>query len=79
MVTSSPVCPVTSSIGERTKLEKSSSASLMPDTAEDLRINAESNASNGEDKIKLEQAATKAQAAFRGYLVILLSLIYLFF
>ncbi|KAJ0551164.1 putative IQ motif, EF-hand binding protein [Helianthus annuus] len=69
MVISSPVRPVTSSIGERTELEKSSSASLMPDTAEDSRINVESNASNGgEDKIKLEQAVTKAQAAFRGYL-----------
>ncbi|KAI7731139.1 hypothetical protein M8C21_006547 [Ambrosia artemisiifolia] len=68
MVISSPVRPVTSSVGEHTELEKSSSASLMPDTAEDSIIPAESNASNGEDKVKLEQAVTKAQAAFRGYL-----------
>ncbi|KAK1410157.1 hypothetical protein QVD17_36692 [Tagetes erecta] len=68
MVISSPVRPVIVSSGERTELEKSSSASLMPDTAEDLRNPIESNAVNGEELIKLEQAARKVQAVFRGYL-----------
>ncbi|XP_076954368.1 protein IQ-DOMAIN 31-like [Bidens hawaiensis] len=68
MVISSPMRPVTASSGEHTELEKSSSASLMPDTVDDSRIPVELNAVNGEELIKLEQAATKAQAAFRGYM-----------
>lgn len=75
MVISSPMRPVTASTGEHTELEKSSSARLMPDTVDDSRIPVELNAVNGEELIKLEQAATKAQARFRGYLVILLILI----
>lgn len=78
MVISSPVRPVIASSEEHIELEKTSSANLMPDTAEDLRSPVEFNAANGEELIRLEQAATKAQAAFRGYLVILLSLINLF-
>ncbi|KAI3793989.1 hypothetical protein L1987_36613 [Smallanthus sonchifolius] len=68
MVISSPVRPVIVSSGERTELEKSSSASLMPDTTEDLRNPIELNTVNGEELIRLEQAARKVQAAFRGYL-----------
>lgn len=74
MVISSPVPPAIISSGEDTELEKSSSANLRPDTSEDLRSPMEFNVASGEELIKLEQAATKAQAAFRGYLVILLSL-----
>ncbi|KAI3799148.1 hypothetical protein L1987_34438 [Smallanthus sonchifolius] len=68
MVISSPVRPVIISSGERTELEKSSSASLMPDTTEDLRNPNEFNAVNGEELVRLEQAARKVQASFRGYL-----------
>ncbi|KAK1440813.1 hypothetical protein QVD17_06645 [Tagetes erecta] len=68
MVISSPVRPVIAPSGEQTELEKSSSASLIPDSAEDSIIRMESNASNGVELAELEQAATKAQAAFRGYL-----------
>ncbi|XP_076955692.1 protein IQ-DOMAIN 31-like [Bidens hawaiensis] len=68
MVISSPVRPVIISSGERTELEKSSSASLMPDAAEDVRNPVELNAVSGEELIKLEQAARKVQAVFRGYL-----------
>ncbi|XP_076936108.1 protein IQ-DOMAIN 30-like [Bidens hawaiensis] len=68
MVISSPVRPVIISSGERTELEKSSSASLMPDAAEDVRNPVELNAVIGEELIKLEQAARKVQAVFRGYL-----------
>ncbi|XP_076901691.1 protein IQ-DOMAIN 31-like [Bidens hawaiensis] len=68
MVISSPVRPVTASSGEHTELEKSSSASLMPDTVDDSRIPVELNAVNSEELIKLEKAATKAQARFRGLL-----------
>ncbi|KAI3808675.1 hypothetical protein L1987_24633 [Smallanthus sonchifolius] len=68
MVISSPVRPVIASSGERTELENSSSASLMPDTTENSIIHMELNALNDEELIRLEQAATKAQAAFRGYL-----------
>ncbi|KAI3704752.1 hypothetical protein L1987_74979 [Smallanthus sonchifolius] len=68
MVISSPVRPVIASSGERTESDKSPSASLMPDTAEDSIIHMELNALNDEELIRLEQAATKAQAAFRGYL-----------
>lgn len=75
MIISSPVRPVIVSSGERTELEKSSSAILMPDTAEDLRNPIKSDAVNDEELIKLEQAARKVQAVFRGYLVILLSFI----
>ncbi|XP_071735053.1 protein IQ-DOMAIN 31-like [Rutidosis leptorrhynchoides] len=61
MVISSPVRPVIASSEEHIELEKSSSANLLPDTTEYV-------AASGEELIKLEQAATKAQAAFRGYL-----------
>lgn len=78
MVISSPVRPVIAPSEEHTELEKSSSASLIPDSAEDSIIPMELDASNGEELVVLEQAATKAQAAFRGYLVILLCLINFF-
>ncbi|KAL8193495.1 hypothetical protein R6Q57_026630 [Mikania cordata] len=68
MVISSPVRPVIVSSGEHTELEKSSSASLMPDTAENLRNPMELNTVTGEELIRLQQAARKVQAAFRGYL-----------
>ncbi|KAJ0841088.1 putative IQ motif, EF-hand binding protein [Helianthus annuus] len=68
MVISSPVRPVIVSSGERTELEKSSSASLMPDTTEDLRNPMDLTAVNGDELIRLEQAARKVQATFRGYL-----------
>ncbi|CAH1450937.1 unnamed protein product [Lactuca virosa] len=55
-VISTPVCHVSNINGEQSQLEKSSSANLL-------------NATNDDDLIRLEQAATKAQAAFRGYLV----------
>jgi len=75
MVISSPVRPVLDSSAQHTELEKSSSANLMPDTAEHITSPIELNAADNEELIKLEQAATKAQAAFRGYLVIFSSLI----
>ncbi|KAL8240724.1 hypothetical protein R6Q59_014079 [Mikania micrantha] len=69
MVISSPVPPViASSGGEHTELERSSSASIRPYTAKDLRIPLELNASSGEELISLGNAASKVQAAFRGYL-----------
>ncbi|KAL8210973.1 hypothetical protein R6Q57_005410 [Mikania cordata] len=68
MVISSPVPPVIASSGEHTELERSSSASIRPYTAKDLRIPLELNASSGEELISLGKAATKVQAAFRGYL-----------
>lgn len=68
MVISSPVRPVIASGEEHTTLEKSSSGNLVPDTADVQRSTVELYAANGEELIKLEQAATKAQAAFRGYL-----------
>lgn len=68
MVISSPVRPVIASSGEHTELVKSSSANLMPDSAEDQETPIEFTAPTGEELIKLEKAATKAQAAFRGYL-----------
>ncbi|CAH1454228.1 unnamed protein product [Lactuca virosa] len=55
-VISTPVCHVSNINGEQSQLEKCSSANLL-------------NAANDDDLIRLEQAATKAQAAFRGYLV----------
>ncbi|KAI3500787.1 hypothetical protein L1887_36612 [Cichorium endivia] len=51
----SPACHVSNINGENTQLEKNSIASLI-------------NAANDDELIKLEQAATKVQAAFRGYL-----------
>ncbi|XP_052624241.1 uncharacterized protein LOC111920750 isoform X4 [Lactuca sativa] len=55
-VMSTPVCHISNINGEQSHLEKSSSANLL-------------NVANDDDLIRLEQAATKAQAAFRGYLV----------
>lgn len=55
-VMSTPVCHISNINGEQSQLEKSSSANLL-------------NVANDDDLIRLEQAATKAQAAFRGYLV----------
>ncbi|XP_052624240.1 uncharacterized protein LOC111920750 isoform X3 [Lactuca sativa] len=54
-VMSTPVCHISNINGEQSHLEKSSSANLL-------------NVANDDDLIRLEQAATKAQAAFRGYL-----------
>ncbi|KAK1432851.1 hypothetical protein QVD17_09753 [Tagetes erecta] len=63
MTISSPVRHVINVSGEHTLLDKSSSANLMHVTSENLR-----NTANDGELIRLEQAATKAQAAFRGYL-----------
>lgn len=68
MVISSPVRPVIDSNEEHTELEKSSSANLITETPENLTSTMDLTAITGEELIKLEQAATKAQAAFRGYL-----------
>ncbi|XP_023758340.1 protein IQ-DOMAIN 31 isoform X1 [Lactuca sativa] len=56
-IISTPVCYVSNINGEESELEKNSSSSgnLI-------------NAANDDELIRLEQAATKAQAAFRGYL-----------
>ncbi|CAH1420779.1 unnamed protein product [Lactuca virosa] len=56
-IISTPVCHVRNINGEESELEKNSSSSgnLI-------------NAANDDELIRLEQAATKAQAAFRGYL-----------
>ncbi|XP_023772944.1 protein IQ-DOMAIN 31 [Lactuca sativa] len=67
MIISSPVRPVIDS-SDHTELEKSSSANLITDTPENLTSHMDLTAITGEELIKLEQAATKAQAAFRGYL-----------
>ncbi|KAI3520835.1 hypothetical protein L1887_10287 [Cichorium endivia] len=67
MIISSPVRPVIDS-SEHTELEKSSSANLTTDTPENLTSPMDLTAITGDELIKLEQAATKAQAAFRGYL-----------
>jgi len=64
MTISSPVRHVINVSGEHTLLGKSSSANLIHDTSESLR-----NTANDGELIRLEKAATKAQAAFRGYLV----------
>nr|XP_043632270.1 protein IQ-DOMAIN 31-like [Erigeron canadensis]XP_043632271.1 protein IQ-DOMAIN 31-like [Erigeron canadensis] len=68
MVISSPVRPVIASSGENTEMENNSSVNLMPDTAEHIGSPVDLNPVSGEELIRLEQAATKAQAAFRGYL-----------
>ncbi|KAI3784813.1 hypothetical protein L1987_43918 [Smallanthus sonchifolius] len=68
MVISSPVRHIINVNGEQTQLEKRCSANLMHDTAENLRNTVGFNAANDDELIRLEQAATKAQAAFRGYL-----------
>ncbi|KAJ0754439.1 putative IQ motif, EF-hand binding protein [Helianthus annuus] len=65
MVISSPVRHVINASGEHTQLEKSSSANLMHDNP---RNTIGFTAANDDELIRLEQAATKAQAAFRGYL-----------
>ncbi|CAI9283223.1 unnamed protein product [Lactuca saligna] len=56
-IISTPVCHVSNINGEESQLEKNSSSSgnLI-------------NAANDDELIRLEQAATKTQAAFRGYL-----------
>ncbi|KAI3726086.1 hypothetical protein L1987_65883 [Smallanthus sonchifolius] len=68
MVISSPVRHVINVNGEQTQLEKRCSANLMHDTTENLRNTVGFNAANDDELIRLEQAATKAQAAFRGYM-----------
>ncbi|KAL9994822.1 putative IQ motif, EF-hand binding protein [Helianthus debilis subsp. tardiflorus] len=65
MAISSPVRHVINASGEHTQLEKSSSANLMHDNP---RNTIGFTAANDDELIRLEQAATKAQAAFRGYL-----------
>lgn len=67
MIISSPVRPVIDS-NDHTELENSSSANLITDTPENPTTPIDLTAMTAEDLIKLEQAATKAQAAFRGYL-----------
>ncbi|GJZ67638.1 IQ-DOMAIN 31-like protein, partial [Tanacetum coccineum] len=67
MVISSLVGHVINVSGEHTQLEKTFSANL--DTAENVRSTMGLNVANEEELIRLGQAATKAQAAFRGYLV----------
>nr|XP_043615299.1 protein IQ-DOMAIN 31-like isoform X2 [Erigeron canadensis] len=67
-VISSPVHHVISFSSGNTQLEKSSSANLMHDTADNIRSNLGLDAASDDELIRLEQAATKAQAAFRGYL-----------
>ncbi|KAK9067234.1 hypothetical protein SSX86_014560 [Deinandra increscens subsp. villosa] len=68
MEISSPVRHVINASGEHTHLEKSSSANLMQDVSENVRNTKGFNAVNDVDLFRLEQAATKAQAAFRGFL-----------
>ncbi|KAI7742415.1 hypothetical protein M8C21_022896 [Ambrosia artemisiifolia] len=68
MVISSPVRHVINVSREHTQLEKSSSANLMHDTAENLSNTIGFTAANDDELVRLEQAATKTQAAFRGYL-----------
>ncbi|KAK9067235.1 hypothetical protein SSX86_014561 [Deinandra increscens subsp. villosa] len=68
MEISSPVRHVINESGEHTHFEKSSSAILMHDISENVRNTKGFNAANEVELIRLEQAATKAQAAFRGYL-----------
>lgn len=64
MVISSPVPPV---IHEHKELEKTSSVNLTNDTTEVARSTTGLNTSNENELINLEQAAIKAQTAFRGY------------
>lgn len=78
-VITSPVRHVINLSGENTQLEKSSSANLINDTAENVRNTMGLNAANDDELIRLDQAATKAQAAFRGYLVCFWNLIICFF
>ncbi|KAI3665891.1 hypothetical protein L6452_44526 [Arctium lappa] len=68
MVISSPVPPVMHTGGERTELEKTASANLTSDTIDVVRSSVGMNTANEDELINLEQAAIKAQAAFRGYL-----------
>ncbi|GJV55817.1 protein IQ-DOMAIN 31 [Tanacetum coccineum] len=66
MVISSPVGHVIDVSCEHKQLEKSSSFNF--DTAENVRSTMGLDVANEEELIRLGQAATKAQAAFRGYL-----------
>ncbi|KVI02496.1 protein of unknown function DUF4005, partial [Cynara cardunculus var. scolymus] len=68
MVISSPVPPIMHISGEHTELEKTASANLTSDTTEVVRSTVGLNTAKEDELIKLEQAATKAQAAFRGYM-----------
>ncbi|PWA87709.1 hypothetical protein CTI12_AA126200 [Artemisia annua] len=69
MVISSPVPPVLHQAGgERTELEKTPSDNLTSDTIEVVRTAMGLNTPNEDEAIRLEQAATIAQAAFRGYM-----------
>ncbi|KAL8251269.1 hypothetical protein R6Q59_034962 [Mikania micrantha] len=68
MVISSPVRHVINVSKDHAQEERSSSANLMHNTNEILRNTIGFNAANDEELFRLEQAATKAQAAFRGYL-----------
>ncbi|CAI9277000.1 unnamed protein product [Lactuca saligna] len=68
MVISSPVPLVMHVSEEHTEVEKTSSVNLMNSTSEVARSTTVLNTENGDESIRLEQAAIKAQAAFRGYL-----------
>ncbi|KAM0055503.1 putative IQ motif, EF-hand binding protein [Helianthus debilis subsp. tardiflorus] len=68
MVISSPVPHVMHANGEHTELEKTTSTNLTSDTVEVVRSNLALNTANEDEVIRLEQAATMAQAACRGYL-----------
>ncbi|KAI3824036.1 hypothetical protein L1987_05483 [Smallanthus sonchifolius] len=68
MVISSPVPHVMYARGEHTGLQKTASTNLTSDTVEVVRSNLGLNAANEDEFIRLEQAVTMAQAAFRGYL-----------
>lgn len=70
MVISSSVPLVTHPSEEHTELEKTSSVNLMNGTSEVARSTIGLNTENEDESIILEQAASKAQAAVRGYLVI---------
>lgn len=70
MVISSPVPLVMRVSEEHTELEKTSSVNLTNSTSEVARSTTVLNTENEDESIRLEQAAIKAQAAFRGYLVI---------
>ncbi|XP_023744091.1 protein IQ-DOMAIN 24 [Lactuca sativa] len=68
MVISSSVPLVTHPSEEHTELEKTSSVNLMNGTSEVARSTIGLNTENEDESIILEQAASKAQAAVRGYL-----------
>ncbi|KAL7609322.1 hypothetical protein Lser_V15G13060 [Lactuca serriola] len=68
MVISSPVPLVMRVSEEHTELEKTSSVNLTNSTSEVARSTTVLNTENEDESIRLEQAAIKAQAAFRGYL-----------